>query len=261
MDESLIRSGLRSPDHFQLHVFEEIDSTNSYLLELGKRNLPEWTMAVSEMQTRGRGRLDRSWESPSGVGLWFSILLRPNIRPEDCHLVNLLGAVSLADYLERYISNIIGKELNIGLKWPNDLFSNGRKLSGILLQSNISSERTNLLVLGIGLNVNQTKLDFPHAIREKAISLRMLTNREWNREELLAGFLEYYYENYYRYLPKKREEIIELYMKKLLYVDQKISINLSGETVTGVIRGLTAQGYLIIQNGGGERIITTGEIS
>lgn len=261
MNESLIRSGLRSPDNFKLHVFEEIDSTNSYLLELGKRNSPEWTVAVSEMQTMGRGRLDHSWESPSGVGLWFSILLRPDISAEDCHLVNLLAAVSLANYLERHISNMTGKELNVGLKWPNDLLINGKKLSGILLQSNISAERASLLVLGIGLNVNQTELDFPHEIREKAISLRMITSREWNREELLSGFMEYYYENYYRYLPKKKEEIIELYMKKVLYLDQKISINLNGKMATGVFGGLTPQGYLIIQNGELERIVTTGEIS
>jgi len=73
--------------------------------------------------------------------------------------------------------------------------------------------------------------------------------------------MEYYYENYYRYLPKKKEEIIELYMKKVLYLDQKISINLSGEMATGVFGGLTPQGYLIIQNGELERIVTTGEIS
>lgn len=260
MDESLIRSGLRSPGRFHLHIFEKIDSTNSYLVELGKRNAPQWTVAVSEMQTRGRGRLNRSWESPAGVGLWFSILLRPEIKPEECHLVNLLSAVSLADYLEQYIWKTFAKKFNIGLKWPNDLFTNNRKLSGILLQSNISSESINFLVLGIGLNVNQTEMDFPDAIREKAISLQMATNREWSREELLSGFMENFYENYNLFLPQKKAEIIELYMKKLLYMNEDISINLNGERVTGVFKGLTPLGYLIIQSGDEERVITTGEI-
>jgi len=261
MDEFLIRSGLKSPDRFHLRVFEEIDSTNLYLMELGKRDAPEWTVAVSEEQTRGRGRLDRNWESPAGVGLWFSILLRPNIKPDDCHLVNLLSAVSLADYLEQQIRGKMAGNFNIGLKWPNDLFINDKKLSGILLQSNISAERINFLVLGIGLNVNQAEMDFPDEIREKAVSLRMATSHEWSREELLAGFLEFYYENYYRFLAMNKKEIIELYTKKVLYMGEDIIIRMNGETIGGVFKGLTPQGYLVLQSGDEEKIITTGEIS
>lgn len=261
MNEFVIQSGLKSPDHFALHFFDEIDSTNLYLVEQGKRDAPDWTVAISETQTQGRGRLDRNWESPSGVGLWFSILLRPNIRPDDCHLVNLLSAVSLADYLEQQIRTATGKEVDIRLKWPNDLFINGRKLSGILLQSNILAKRINFLVLGIGLNVNQTETDFPPEIREKAVSLRMATNHEWGREELLAGFLEFFYENYHRFLPLNKKEIIELYLKKVLYMERDITIRINGEIIEGVFKGLTPQGYLILQSGGEEKIITTGEIS
>lgn len=261
MNKSLIRSGLKFPDRFHLHIFEEIESTNSYLVEQGKNDSPEWTVAVSEAQTRGRGRLDRNWESPAGVGLWFSILLRPPLKPDDCHMVNLLSAISLENYLERQIRSKVGEEVNIRLKWPNDLFIGGRKLSGILLQSNLSAERVNFLVLGIGLNVNQTEIDFPEELRKKAISLRMATSYEWNREELLSGFLEIFYENYYRISPLNKKEIIELYTKKVLYIGEDIIISKNGETLRGVFKGLTPQGYLVLQNGNKERIITTGEIS
>jgi BirA family biotin operon repressor/biotin-[acetyl-CoA-carboxylase] ligase len=261
MNESLIRSGLKSFDRFHLHVIEEIDSTNLYLMEQGKKDAPEWTVAISEEQTRGRGRLDRRWQSPAGVGLWFSILLRPAISPDDCHLVNLLSAVSLADYLEQQIRGKMAGDFNIGLKWPNDLFIRGKKLSGILLQSNISAGRIHFLVLGIGLNVNQTVMDFPDKIREKAVSLRMATGHKWSREKLLAGFLEIFYEKYYRFLPLKKKDIIESYLKKVLYMDEEISININGKTIGGVFKGLTPQGYLVLQSGNEEKIITTGEVS
>lgn len=260
MDESLIRSNLKLSENFHLYVLNEIDSTNSFLGQLGNKDALEWTVVVAEKQTAGKGRLSRKWQSPAGVGLWFSILLRPNIRPDDCHLLNLLIAVLLADYLERKIKSITGKKIDINLKWPNDLYIKNKKLAGILLQTSITATKVNFLVLGIGLNVNQGLVDFPNELKKKAVSLRMETDKIWDREELLSEFLEFFHENYNFYFPEKQKEILDLYQNKVLFKNEIITVDFNGNKVEGIFKGLSSQGYLILQNGKEERIITTGEM-
>lgn len=260
MKEPLIYSNLNSSERFHLHVFDEVDSTNAYLVEKGKEGAPEWSVAVAEKQIVGRGRLDRGWDSPEGVGLWFSILLRPAIKADHCHLVNLFAALSLSDFLEQKIKSTIGRKIEVKVKWPNDLLMNYKKLCGILLQTNILAEKVNFLVLGIGLNVNQTESDFADEIKESAVSLKMATQIDWNREELLARFLDYFYENYYHFFPEGRQELLDLYKEKVLYKNQVVTVSLNGRSVSGVFKGLTPQGYLILNHEGEERIISTGEI-
>ena len=260
MDESLIRSKLKSPENFNLHVLDEIDSTNSYLAHLGNKDALEWTVVVAEKQTAGKGRLSRKWESPAGMGLWFSILLRPNIKPDDCHLLNLLIAVLLSDYLEQKIKSVTGKKIDVNLKWPNDLYIDNKKLTGILLQTSITAAKVNFLVLGIGLNVNQDLTDFPNELREKAVSLKMETEKIWNREELFTEFLEFLYKRYNFYFPEKQKEILDLYQKKVLFKNEMITVDFNGNKVKGIFKGLSSQGYLILQSGEEERIITTGEM-
>jgi BirA family biotin operon repressor/biotin-[acetyl-CoA-carboxylase] ligase len=260
MEESLIRTNLSVSKRFRLHVFDKIDSTNSYLVELGRKDGPEWSVAVAEEQVAGRGRMNRSWESHRGVGLWFSILLRPEIKVDYCHLVNLFAALSLSDFLEQKIKSTVGKQININVKWPNDLLVNHKKLCGILLQTNILADRVNFLVLGIGLNVNQTENDFADKIKESAVSLKIATQINWNREELLAQFLGYFYQNYYHFFPERQHELMDLYQEKVLYKNQVVTVSLNGRSVSGVFKGLTPQGYLILNREGEERIISTGEI-
>ena len=174
--------------------------------------------------------------------------------------MNLLSAVSLSDYLEQQVRKATGKDFRIGLKWPNDLLVKGRKLSGILLRSNISAQEVNFLVLGIGLNVNQVDADFPNEIREKATSLQMASGHIWIREHLLSGFIQLFHERYHHFLPWNKEKIVELYMNKLLNMEEDISLRINGEKIMGVLKGLTPQGYLILQTQEGRKIVTTGEV-
>jgi BirA family biotin operon repressor/biotin-[acetyl-CoA-carboxylase] ligase len=260
MNESLIQSYLSSQNKFHLHVFNEIDSTNSFLVNLGNKGAPEWSVAVTEKQIAGKGRLNRKWESPEGVGLWLSILLRPDIHPDQSNLINLLCAMSLSDFLEQKIKSTVETDININLKWPNDLLVNRKKLSGILLQTSIISERVSFLVLGIGLNVNQSVDDFSDELKKRAISLRMITNVELERELLFAEFLEFFYKNYYLYFPENQNEIVNSYRKKVLYQNEMIKVNFNEKQVEGIFKGLTSNGYLILQIGEEEKIISTGEI-
>ncbi|RMH98757.1 MAG: biotin--[acetyl-CoA-carboxylase] ligase [Calditrichaeota bacterium] len=260
MDLTTIREALEEPHRFDIHVFDRLDSTNRYLYELGRRGAPQWTVAVAEQQTAGRGRYQRRWASPPGVGLWFSLLLRPSLPIQEINLVNLFTAISLADFLSRTCQTTPWAPLDIRLKWPNDLIVQNRKLSGILLEGSFAGDRPEYLVVGIGLNVNHQEEDFPPELRERAVSLRMITGREWNREQLLAGFLEHYYETYHYYFPGRRQEVVEAYEKRLAFRNQPITVEDARGRFSGVFRRLTAEGYLVVETEGKERIITTGDV-
>lgn len=260
MDERLIRPHLHLPGQGQLYVFEEIDSTNAFLIKLGRQGAPEWTIAVAERQTRGRGRLRRSWESPAGVGLWFSVLLRPDTTPAYSNLINLLAAVSLANFLEQQIEHRTGKQIPIALKWPNDLFIQEKKLCGILVQTNVTGNKVSFLILGIGLNVNHSLTHFSDEIRHSAISLKMATGCEWNREELLSRFLNHFHNQYRLYQEKGYDPILASYWEKVKFRGELVAVNLNREIVEGLFEGLTPQGFMILRCKDGRRIISSGEI-
>jgi BirA family biotin operon repressor/biotin-[acetyl-CoA-carboxylase] ligase len=137
-------------------------------------SLPEGALVVAEHQTAGRGRLGRTWEAPPGTALLFSLLLRPPAERHPPEL-SLVAGVAVADTVERET------DLSTQVKWPNDVMLRRHKVAGVLAEA-----RDDAVVLGIGVNVNQTRAELP----EGAGSLRTLAGREWNREELLASLLD-----------------------------------------------------------------------
>ena len=151
----------------------DVESCESTQL-LVDTTLPEGALVVADHQTAGRGRLGRSWEAPPGTALLFSVLLRPpSERPAP--ELSLVAGVAVADTLERLLG------LAVQIKWPNDVMLRRRKIAGILAEA-----RDDVVVLGIGINVGQTADQLP----DKAGSIRTLTGRTWDREELLASVLE-----------------------------------------------------------------------
>ena len=146
-----------------LRCLPELGSTNDHLKELARQGAPEGLVVLAERQTAGRGRLGRSFQSPAGLGLWMSILLRPDCPPERLPRVTALTAVACTGA----IRSICGVEA--GIKWPNDLVCRGRKLCGILTE--LESDGQGLaVVIGIGLNVAHRREDFPPELRETGTS-------------------------------------------------------------------------------------------
>ena len=166
----------------EVRVLPEVGSTNDYLKEAAREGAPEGLAVLAERQTAGKGRLGRSFQSPAGLGLWMSVLLRPTCPPERLPPVTALTAAACAGA----IREVRGAE--VGVKWPNDLVLDGRKLCGILTELESGGEGL-ALVIGIGLNVSQRREDFPPELRETAGSLAMLTGREVPREAL-AGAIQ-----------------------------------------------------------------------
>ncbi|RMF59830.1 MAG: biotin--[acetyl-CoA-carboxylase] ligase, partial [Calditrichaeota bacterium] len=217
MELGAIHQFLATPERFQIRLIDKLPSTNLYLYEKGKK-LPEWTVVVAEEQTRGKGRQNRNWYSPPGVGLWFSILLRPKLKVSQIGLLNLWIAYSVAQYIESVVQFETGKTFQCGLKWPNDIWVDNRKLCGILLESSFSNNQLQYIVAGIGLNINQTQDDFPAELQNTATSLRIETGIKWNREKLLAGILNFISERYQEIIPHRLHDIVDWYMEKALFV-------------------------------------------
>lgn len=221
----------------ELKIFTEIDSTNSYLLEQAKLGAPSGTACFAEQQTRGRGRLGRAWFSPFGANLYFSMLWR---FPETALGVSSLGvalAVMVAQVLHKY-----GIQSGVQLKWPNDVLIAGRKLAGILLESN----EPNSVVIGIGLN-----LDVSTANEKNWIDLLEVTGRPVQRN-FLAGLL---INELLAKLPNYAERGLRPYLAEWQMHDvlfnQEVVVHTPVQQIKGWMRGISERGELLLENENG----------
>lgn len=169
-----------------LYCFPELDSTNNYAKALTQKDVPDGTAVIADSQTSGRGRMNRSFQSPKGKGIYLSVLLRPSLPPERLPLLTALAGVALCGAVEEVCG------VRPGLKWPNDPVLDGRKLCGILTEVSLEAEtgRLQSLVVGIGVNVLQTPEDFSPEVASMATSLLQATGQTVSRPRLAAALLE-----------------------------------------------------------------------
>ena len=189
---------------------------------------------VADVQTKGRGKGGNKWESPSG-GLWFSILLRPNLPSRRLLLLQFLAATAMRDA----IGNETG--LDVMLKWPNDLVLGSAKLGGILIESKTQGERVSFAILGIGLNVNQGKAQLPSG----ATSLHMISGKKYDLSLLLRPILN---QLRWRYDDLDQpSKIMEDWWRNCIHRPLRVQVTLPKDTVTGITRSVAEDGSLIIE--------------
>jgi len=164
--------------------FEELGSTNTYAKELALTDAPEGTVVIADCQTAGRGRMDRSFQSPKGKGLYLTVLLRPQLPPERLAQVTALAGIAVCGAVERVCG------VRPGVKWPNDPVLGGKKVCGILTELVTDGRGGLCLVLGIGINVAQQREDFTPEVAEMAASLEMMVEKPVSRPALAAALLE-----------------------------------------------------------------------
>jgi BirA family biotin operon repressor/biotin-[acetyl-CoA-carboxylase] ligase len=204
-------------------------------------SLPEGALVVADQQTAGRGRLGRTWEAPAGTALLFSLLLKPPSERRAPEL-SLVAGVAVADTLERTLG------LSVQLKWPNDVMLRRRKVAGCLAEG-----RDDAVVLGIGVNVNQTQDQLP----ENAGSLRTLTGREWDREALLAGLLADLAGRYAEWRGGGLDAVYEGLGPRDFLRGRRVSVN----GTSGVATMIDREGRLQIEVGHGEIVtVESGEV-
>lgn len=160
---------------------EETDSTNDFLRQYTPGEDEDMTVVWTDFQRKGRGQGSNQWESEAGKNLTFSVLIHPDkVRAQDQYIISM----AVAETMHRFLSGMVDAAIQI--KWPNDIYVGDSKIGGILIENHLSGEHIKDCIIGIGLNVNQTVFvsDAPNPI-----SMRMIDDREWNREEVLQGLI------------------------------------------------------------------------
>ncbi|MFR1707474.1 MAG: biotin--[acetyl-CoA-carboxylase] ligase [Clostridium sp.] len=234
--------------------YDEVDSTNVKCRKECNNNPIEGTVMVAEEQTNGKGRLGRGWISPKGTGIWMSIVLTPKISPIVAPRSTLIGAAAVYTALK-------DMGIPVGVKWPNDIVINGKKICGILTEMNAEIERINYVIMGIGINVNMDS--FPEELKEKATSLKIELGNEIDRKKLVAAILNNL-ENYYDDFKNTGDisRVMKVCREGSLLIGKEVRIiNGSNEAICTVL-DIDDEGELIVRykDGTVSRVIS-GEVS
>ncbi len=227
--------------------FDEINSTNSYLKE--NKDLPNGAVVVAERQTAGRGRKGRKWNSPKYKGLYFSILLKKDIEIKNLSIFSLLFPLAVKEAIQNRTSK------KVYIKWPNDIYIENKKVSGILIETEIEGNSINNFIVGIGINVN-TSLDELGELAEIGTSLFIEEGKEFNRTEILADTLNLIEEKIENFNPEKTALEIN---KNLLWKNQIVKI--LDNNIEGRLIGVNKEGALILDSYDGLKTVYSGDLS
>jgi len=232
----------------RLEYHDAVDSTNRAAGELGRRGAVEGTLVVADAQTAGRGRMGRSWESPAGENLYFSILLTPNVEPARVPQLALVAAAAVHAGLAECCPDIVAQ-----IKWPNDILVGGRKVAGILCEASLEADRVHRVVLGVGINVCGASV--PRALRATATTLRIAGGRRVSRPALLGAVLNHLEARYERWLQDGSLAGLREYFERHSALNGRpvAAENHSG-VVHGTARGITPTGELVIETAGGAQL-------
>ena len=251
-----IKDKLNNPWREKIQFFDTITSTNDVLKQLALQGAPEGTTLVADCQTGGRGRMGRTFLSPSGVGIYLSVLLRPNCKPTELMHLTCASATAACSAIEQTSG------FRPGVKWTNDIVYNKRKLAGILTELGLNQDGTTAYaIIGIGFNCNQQLRDFPDAIQDVAGSLKMVTGEETDRALLAAKMIEALYQMN-RELLSDRAGILARYRQDCITLGQEISLVRGDEIRHGKALDVDENGALIVRYEDGTiEAVNSGEVS
>jgi len=236
--------------------YDETDSTNIRAQALACSGYPEGTVVVAERQTSGRGRRGRSWYSPAGQGIYMTIILRPDLPWQHISRVSLLAAVAVAETLEEELG------LPAGIKWPNDVLINGRKICGILSEAAVSMEGIQYIVTGIGININNPPREFPEDFRTDPTSVLAEKKQSVSRVRILQVLLARLESYYYQALEGRFAEILEKGRRLSLVIGQEVGYDAGKGQATGLAIDLDENGSLLVRDPGGVvHTVISGEVS
>ena len=241
----------------QMEYFPSVDSTNRVAKALAYHGAADGTIVVAEEQTGGKGRLERNFYSPRGKGIWFSIILRPNFLPHDAPKCTLMAAVAVAQAMNRF-------NLKPEIKWPNDIMFDGRKLVGILTEITAEIGKITYIVVGLGINVNISRADFPEEIRNVATSLSEMNGGEISRVKFFRAVLEEFDKLYCKVNAAGFAEVFTLWKKYNITLGKNvrvISAGDGGESFIGKAIDLDSEGALQVETASGLRTVYAGDVS
>ena len=238
----------------EIYYFDSIDSTNTKAKELAEEGHPSGTLVVADRQTAGKGRRGRSWESPTGIGIFMTLMLKPEINPNNASMLTLVAAMATT----RAIRRVTGVPAMI--KWPNDIVMNGKKVCGILTEMSAQFDYINHIVIGIGINVHNE--DFPEEIAKTASSLYLESGQHIHRASLIETFLEEFEDVYAEYLKTEDMEGLQKeYDAMLVNRGRQVRVLDPKEPFEGKAMGITKKGELIVDTWESRKLVSSGEVS
>ncbi|WP_447971787.1 biotin--[acetyl-CoA-carboxylase] ligase [Nitrospira sp. M1] len=209
-------------------IYDEVSSTNTLGFEAAQGHTPHGTVILAESQTAGKGRQGRTWHSPSGKNLYFSIVLTHATYKAHASWIPLVTGIALAESLE------LTAKCSISLKWPNDILIHDRKLAGILCEVRQQGKAGGAIVVGIGINMNSDTNDFPEELRDTATSLKLESQQEFDRLSFLSTFLANVESHYTRLHSEPIEAIRSQYIARCTTLECAIEVHLhSGKRLEG----------------------------
>jgi len=237
-----------------IHHYYKTGSTNVVAMEAANAGAPEGSVYLAEQQTAGRGRGGHSWHSAQSDGIYCSAVLRPPVPPSEALILSLAAGLAVHEAIRE-----IDPQIKTDLKWPNDLLVEGKKFCGILIEMNAEATRVRHLVVGIGINVNQT--DFPAELQPIATSLRLASGKLWSRVELCAALLKSLDREYRELLQGNgRKATLERFVERSSSVrGRQVRIEENGG-LQGTTAGLDGDGFLLVKSSQGIQKVLSGTV-
>lgn len=239
----------------KIYYFSEIDSTNNEAKKQANLGCLEGSIVLSEAQNSGRGRLSRGWFSPANKGIWLSVVLRPPFNPYDAPKCTLLAAVAVTKAIRRIT------QVECGIKWPNDILYQGKKIVGILTEMSAEIDAINHVVIGMGINVNIGEHEFPNELIDIATSLSIATGRDIPRLLLLNAVLVELEEAYEKVIQRGFSEMLEEWRELSVTLGQNVSVVGSGRNFSGMAVDIDHDGGLLVQTDECLEKVIAGDVS
>lgn len=250
--ETAIKNGLNTKFIGQnIFVYSETDSTNNRAKD--EHTAPDGSLFIAEIQNHGKGRLGRGWEAPAGVGIWMSILLKPDISPSEVAQITLVAGLAVC----RAVNALTTAEAKI--KWPNDVVVNGKKICGILTEMSAEINRINHIVCGIGVNVNIKSFD--GELAKKATSLLIETGENYRRAEIVRRILSEFETLYLDFLENGLKNILDGYKEYSATLNREVEVVYKHKTIFGKAVDIDEAGELVVETAGEKITVSSGEVS
>lgn len=230
---------------------EQTETTQRIAHEQAQQAAAEGTLIVCDFQTGGRGQLGRTWHETQGAGIAMSLILRPAAPLHQAGQLTLLAGIALAHTLRTL-------DIPATIKWPNDLLIEGKKVAGILTEMQTEADRINSVIIGIGINVLHEQ--FPEVLADRATSLKLATGKVIARAEIVAMFLNTFEPMYLKWLTEGFASFVSLWENYADRLNDLVTLRTRQETVTGILRGIQADGTLQMETEAGMKTFHSAEL-
>lgn len=251
-----IAAGLRCRQFAnRIYTYDEVGSTNASALEMAKSGQPAGTLVVADSQFQGRGRMGRKWHSPRGKGLYFSLILRPDLPIDRISGLSLVAGLGIIRALKETA------DCQFQIKWPNDILFRKKKLAGILVEMSAELDRVQFMIVGIGINVNQNRKDFPLGLQRKATSLKIACGKTVSRLLLLQEILTQFESLYINFCRHGFEFLASELIEHSAIIGKNITLRIGSKKITGKAVGFDDCGRLLVKNKRGLMSYPAGEVT